>query len=438
MQKCFKTHIETNFPFLINSPIALAVSGGIDSMVLLDLCVKSHLQCSVLHCNFQLRGLQSNQDQEFLKNQCEGYAVEFHTVNFHTKAYVKKAKISTQMGARELRYNWFREQKEQLGFAYLLTAHHADDNLETFLINLGRASGLEGLTGIPPINDYIVRPLLPFSRSEINRYAEEQNIAWREDSSNAQTKYIRNKYRHEIIPLIKQIKPDFLDSFTKSLQYLHQSNSIIKMAVAQQRAHLFVEKDHAIEISVAGLKALHPLEAYLFELFKPYGFKSEVELLQLLDTLSGKQLISDSHRLIRNRDHLLLTALKDSDADQIFTIPQHQKSIRYPIHLFIEQIEVKAPVSRNSVLVDKEKLKFPLILRKRRNGDYFCPFGMRGRKKLSKYFKDEKFSLIEKENQWLLCNGDDEIIWIIGQRADDRFKITDRTTEILKITSLHA
>src|SRR5690606_36448186 len=148
--------------------------------------------------------------------------------------------------------------------------------------------------------------------------------------------------------------------------------------------------------------------------------------------------VCSSDLLIRNRDHLLLTALKDSDADQIFTIPQHQISIRYPIHLFIEQIEVKAPVSRNSVLVDKEKLKFPLILRKRRNGDYFCPFGMRWRKKLSKYSKDEKFSLIEKENQWLLCNGDDEIIWIIGQRADDRFKITDRTTEILKITSLHA
>jgi len=438
MQQRFKTHIERKLPFLINTPIAIAVSGGIDSMVLLDLCRALNLNYRVLHCNFQLRGQQSLEDQQFIAKWCKEYGVEFHTVSFDTKAYVEQAKVSTQMAARDLRYNWFLQQKQELGFSYLLTAHHADDNLETFLINLGRASGLEGLTGIPEINDYIVRPLLPFSRSEITLYAKEHQILWREDCSNAESKYIRNKYRHDIIPIIKQFKPDFLGNFTKSLRHLNQSNSIIKAVVDQKRELLFFKNGEVIEIPVAKLLELDPLNAYLFELFKPYGFKNEIELLQLLTTLSGKQLLSESHRLIRNRAHLLLTSLESDTFQDEYTIDQEQKSIRIPVQLTFEVTASKTTVSKDAILVDKEKLKFPLILRKRQNGDYFYPFGMLGKKKLSKYFKDEKFSLLEKENQWLLCNGDHEIIWIIGTRADDRFRITEKTTEILKITSLHA
>lgn len=438
MQQRFKTHIERKLPFLKETPIALAVSGGIDSMVLLDLCCTFNLNCKVLHCNFQLRGEESMQDQRFIEEQCQAYGVELYTTSFDTKAYAESAKLSIQMAARELRYNWFLQQKEDLGFSWLLTAHHADDNLETFMINLGRASGLEGLTGIPEVNDYIVRPLLPFSRSEINQYAKEHQIEWREDSSNAESKYIRNKFRHDIIPLIKDMKPDFLENFTKALSHLNQSNSIIKTAVEEKRSQLFNQCDEVIEIPIAKLIELHPLNAYLYELFKPYGFKNEMELLQLLDTLSGKQLISGSHRLIRNRDHLLLAPLKPSTSENKYTIKEKQENLRHPIQLKFEQTELKAQLSRDEVLVDKEKLKFPLILRKRQNGDYFYPFGMQGKKKLSKYFKDEKFSLLEKENQWLLCNSDNEIIWIVGHRADDRFRITERTTEILKITSLHA
>ncbi|WP_417362952.1 tRNA lysidine(34) synthetase TilS [Galbibacter sp.] len=438
MQQRFKTHIERKLPFLFNTPIALAVSGGIDSVVLLDLCRNIKLNCSVLHCNFQLRGQESLQDLQFITALCKTYGVDFHTINFDTKTHAQEAKVSIQMAARDLRYDWFLQQKQELGFSYLLTAHHADDNLETFLINLGRASGLEGLTGIPEINDYIVRPLLPFSRSEIVQYAKAHQIMWREDSSNAESKYIRNKYRHDIIPLIKQMKPDFLENFTKSLQHLNQSNSIVKTTVDQKRDQLFSENNGVIEIPVIKLMELVPLTAFLYELFKPFGFKNGVELLQLLDTLSGKQLISDSHRLIRNREQLLLVPLESNTLEYEYTITQEQESINYPIQLHIEHTELKTEISKDEVLVDKEKLKFPLILRKRQNGDYFYPFGMLGKKKLSKYFKDEKFSLLEKENQWLLCNGDNEIIWIVGARADDRFKITETTTEILKITSLHA
>lgn len=438
MQERFKNHINRNFPFLLNTPIALAVSGGIDSMVLLHLCYSLKLNCSVLHCNFALRGEESEKDQQFIEQQCQDYGLRVLTRSFDTKTFAGERKISIQMAARALRYDWFSQQRKVLGFSWVLTAHHADDNLETFLINLSRASGLEGLTGIPETNDYLVRPLLPFSRSEIQDYAKEHCIDWREDASNAETKYIRNKFRHDVIPLLKEIRPMFLENFTRSLSHLNQANTILKTTVDQKRRELFIQTGDVIEIALAELKKLRPLRPYLYELFSPYGFKTVAELEQLLDTLSGKQLYSQTHRLIRNRDHLLLKELEPNATSDRYVIEAKQTAVSYPIKLSIEKSGPKTTLSSEVVLLDKEKLKFPLILRKWENGDYFYPFGMQGKKKLSKYFKDEKFSLLEKENQWLLCNGDLEIIWIVGRRLDDRFKITERTTEMLKITLLHA
>ena len=438
MQERFKNHINRNFPFLLNTHIALAVSGGIDSMVLLHLCYTLKLNCTVLHCNFQLRGEESDKDQQFIQQQCQEYDLQVITTSFDTTTYAEQAKVSIQMAARTLRYDWFYQQKVRIGFSWLLTAHHADDNLETFLINLSRASGLEGLTGIPEINDYVVRPMLPFSRSEINHYAKEHQIFWHEDYSNAETKYIRNKFRHDVIPMLKEIRPEFLENFTRSLSHLNQANSILKTTVEEKRQQLFSNAGDVIEIPVAKLKVLQPLKGYLYELFKPYGFKIVDELVQILNTLSGKQLYSETHRLVRNRDLLLLAPLESGVTKTQYIIDEQQRVIIDPIKLSIEKTELKTTTSTDEVLLDKEKLKFPLILRKWQNGDYFYPFGMQGKKKLSKYFKDEKYSLLEKENQWILCNGDQEIIWIVGHRADDRFKITERTTEILKITFLHA
>lgn len=438
MQERFKNHINRNFSFLSNTPIALAVSGGVDSMVLLHLCYNLKLNCTVLHCNFQLRGEESDKDQQFIEQQCQEYDLQVITKSFDTTVYAEQEKVSIQMAARTLRYDWFYQQKERIGFSCLLTAHHADDNLETFLINLSRASGLEGLTGIPEINDYVVRPMLPFSRSEIYHYAKEHQILWREDHSNAETKYIRNKFRHDVIPLLKEIRPEFLENFTRSLSHLNEANNILKTTVDEKRQQLFSNTGDVIEIPVAKLKVLQPLKGYMYELFKPYGFKIVDELVQLLDTLSGKQLYSETHRLIRNRDLLLLAPLEYGVTKTQYIIDEQQRVITDPIKLSIEKTDLKINTSTDEVLLDKEKLKFPLILRKWQNGDYFYPFGMQGKKKLSKYFKDEKYSLLEKENQWILCNGDQEIIWIVGHRADDRFKITERTTEILKITFLHA
>jgi tRNA(Ile)-lysidine synthase len=427
-----QNHIKSRFPFLEKSKILIAISGGMDSVVLTNLCHKMKLNFALAHCNFNLRGKESDADEDFVLQLAEDLNLEVFIESFDTENYAKEQQLSIQMAARELRYTWFNELMEQLKFDYLLTAHHADDNLETFLINLSRGTGLEGLTGIPEINGTIVRPLLTFSRNELEVYAIENKISWREDSSNITTKYLRNKIRHDVIPALKVANPQVLQNFNKTLTFLQDSNEIIEDRIVEiQKKVVSVEED-MIRMNIKKIQKLSNSKAYLYQLLKDFNFTEWDDVTALLTAQSGKQVFSETHRLLKDRDTLILSENVLIN-DVKISIPEIEGQVKTPLGTLNFGTVSKINKSNDTAIyVDLDTLKFPLTIRKWEEGDFFYPFGMKGKKKLSKYFKDEKLSLIEKEHIRLLCSGTD-IVWIVGKRADERFKVTDKTKTILKI-----
>ena len=435
MQKDFNNHIDKNLSILKEGKLLIAVSGGIDSVVLTYLCKNLNLNFSLAHCNFNLRAEESNKDEAFVEGLAEVLDVEVFIQNFNTEVYAAEHKRSIQMAARELRYDWFKELAEQLKFDYILTAHHADDNLETFLINFTRGTGLNGLTGIPMINDNIVRPLLPFSRLQIEAYVKANKIAWREDASNASRKYLRNKLRHEVVPILKEINPQLLDSFQNTIHNLNDTAFIVEDSLKAFAERAIVSKDSfGTTYKVSEFKNTANPKAYLFEIFKNYGFTEWNDIVDLLDAQSGKLVKSNSHRLIKHRDFLILTDLGDSKrSEESLIINEDINGIETPIGtLSFDNAEGVFGVTKNTIFVDKDLLKFPLEFRLWKEGDTFQPIGMTGKKKVSKYLKDEKLSLVEKENTWLLIS-DNKVVWVIGKRADDRFKVTKNTINILEV-----
>lgn len=434
MLQAFRQHLDTHLEFLRDSKLLLAISGGLDSMVLAHLCHQLKLNVSLAHCNFNLRGEESDADEAFILDLAEDLELDVFIESFDTESYAKEeAGISIQMAARELRYSWFSELAEQLHFDYILTAHHADDNLETFLINLTRGTGLDGLTGIPEVFGKIVRPLLPFSRETIAAYASAEYIEWREDSSNPSTKYLRNKLRHNIIPILKQINPQLLQNFQTTISNLQDSQDLIDDAVVNVQKKVAEVDGDQIKFNVDKLKKLSNPKAYLYELLKDFNFTAWNDVVHLLDAQSGKQVFSPTHRLLKDRDFLLLSEI-DQDSKEIpISILKKDKEVTTVVgNLFFEKVDAISEISKNIVYVDEDQLKYPLTIRKWQKGDLFYPLGMKGKKKLSKYFKDEKLSIIDKENIWILFSGE-EVVWIIGKRADERFKVTENTTNILKI-----
>lgn len=430
----FSDHINLKLPFLKEGNVLIACSGGLDSMVLTRLCHFTKINFALAHCNFMLRGEESNKDEAFVAESAQELGVEFFTTEFKTKKYAESNGLSIQMAARGLRYNWFKELALENKFDFVLTAHHADDNLETFLINLSRGSGIDGLVGIPEINDIYVRPLLPFSRDLILQLAKEKEWKWREDSSNQSTKYLRNHLRHHVIPELKKSTPQFLQNFENSLEYLKQSNEFIKNQTNLLKNELFDHEDsETIKVSIQRIRELGNPKSYIFFLFREYGFRSWNDITQILNAQSGKQLFSETHRLVKDREHLLLTPITNQITDRCYTIPEQENMVMITSGtLKLKEVDAIGEVDLKTIYVDKEKLKYPLRVRKWEEGDYFYPLGMVGKKKLSKYFKDEKLSLLAKERVWLVCSGDD-IVWIINYRADNRFKITPQTKHILKI-----
>lgn len=401
-------------------------------MVLAHLCDACEMDFVLAHCNFQLRDAESDKDEAFVRELAISLGKKILVTRFSTMEYVAKHKSTVQIAARELRYAWFLELMGEHGIRTLVTAHHADDSLETFLINLSRGTGLEGLVGIPAKTDTLSRPLLLFSRAEILKYAKDQNVVWRDDASNADTKYLRNNIRHNIVPHLKELHPTFLDNFLRTQEYLSDTASIAHTHIQQMRRQLFVMEDHVEKVRVSSLLELTPTKTYLFHFLKDYGFTQWDDIYGLLTANSGTEVHSGTHRLLRDREYLLLKERSESDY-LAFPIAENQGVVKVPIKLKLEQVDSLGETRPDILYVDKETLKYPLLVRKWEKGDYFYPFGMKGRKKVSKFFKDSKMDTFSKEGQWLLCS-DNKIVWVIGKRPDDRFKVHGNTTKIIRIS----
>ena len=399
-------------------------------MVLVHLMAEIGLDFAIAHCNFQLRGEESNKDEEFVEALAKNLDCKYYIKHFDTGKYVSRSKQSVQMVARDLRYQWFMALIEEHNEDYLLTAHHADDSLETFLINLSRGTGIKGLIGIPERSGSILRPLLPFSRQEISLYARNKNISWREDSSNLEKYYLRNQIRHDIIPSLKKLNPAFLENFNQTQSNLRDVSTIFKKHIEKLKAAIFIPYGTGWKIPVMALEELVPLDGYLHALFADYGFKEWANVKELLSASSGKQLLSDKYRLIRDRQELILAPILQKKYET-FNFRPVTGRVQGPVPMDIDSVRDISKRSKNIIYVDKETLNHRLEVRKWKKGDYFYPLGMKGRKLISKFFKDEKFNAIQKEEQWLLFSGD-KLVWIIGHRADDRFKVQPQTKEILR------
>ena len=410
--------------------ILVAVSGGVDSMVLCDLLIQSHIKFSVAHCNFQLRGIDSDEDAFFVEEFCKKNQLELFSKKFDVEKFKQEKNYSIQMAARELRYDWFSELMKSNDFDCLLTAHHQNDSFETFLINLSRGTGIEGLVGIQNIGDTLFRPLLPFSKEEIRKYASENKVKWREDISNFEDGYVRNKIRHQITPVLNEIHPNFLKNFSKSVEFLKSDRLLIQNYIETLRKELFKKKEDAYFISIQELKELYPLQTYLYYLFSDFGFKHPLEVEKLLFSTNNGEIQSPKFRLIKNREEFILLPIQNEILSNEIEIKLNQM-IEKPLYLKISKSE-KRDFSASESL-DLDAIQFPLRLRKQKTGDVFYPLGMKGSKKLSKFFKDEKFSKVEKENTWILVDNEDQILYIVGKRADDRFKINENTHKFLNI-----
>lgn len=425
-------HIAQNFPMLREQTTLLACSGGVDSMVLAHIFLENKFKFSVAHCNFKLRDKESDADAEFVKNWAKKNKVPFYTQSFDTKKYAKENGISTQMAARDLRYAWFYELLHTQEFNYLATAHHLDDDIETFFINFFRGSGIKGLTGIPEKNKNIIRPLLKFSKSEIKTFAIQQKIKWREDSSNLKEDYLRNKLRHKIIPEIQKINPNFSQNYLKVKKHLLASESLIEDYMSLIFSWAVTQKQDAYHINIQKIKNLPHTNEVLYQLLNPFGFTSWDDVYNLLESQSGKMVASKEFRILKNREQLIISKKTEGSDNNSYAITKDTTKISKPITLKFETIYKTDTLDKTAVYFDKSLLKFPLELRKWKQGDYFYPLGMHGKKKLSKYFKDEKLSLFDKEKVWVLCS-ENKIVWVVGYRQDERFKIKENTKEILKI-----
>jgi tRNA(Ile)-lysidine synthase len=435
--KQFEININKNKLFSKTDKLLIAFSGGIDSVVLSDLLYKAEYKIELAHCNFQLRGQEAKEDTKFCENFAKSINVPFHVIYFDTKIYAEKHKLSIQMAARELRYNWFKSLKNQHQFNYILTAHHANDTIETLFVNLIRGTGINGLQGIPEKQNDIIRPLLFASKDDIIKYADNENLSFREDSSNQEVKYKRNFIRHQIIPELKKLNPALEDTLKSSIQFFKQSSEIITEYAQLKFQSICHEANSFLYIDKQLLINEKQKETLLFEWLHDKQFKTN-QIQQLTEALSkigniGKQFSSATHKLVIDRKYIIVKALDNKEETTEFVINSITDTMHLPINLYFEQTEdLTFPKSLNEISIPYSVHTFPLTLRRWKQGDKFKPFGMDGFKKLSDFFKDQKLSLFEKENVWIL-ESKQHIIWLIGYRMDNRCKVIEGAQKVLKI-----
>lgn len=416
----------------------LAVSGGMDSMLMCHLFKEAGFPFAIAHCNFQLRGEEADGDEQSVKQLAEKLEVPFFTIRFNTKEYAEQNKISIQVAARNLRYEWFEKIRKENNCRLIATAHQHNDNIETALFNFIKGSGVRGLRGIPVRQGNIIRPMLFATRAQIEEYVKDNNLTYREDSSNAETKYTRNKIRHELIPLIETINPAFEKTFAEKLDILTELEELYTSRNGRQAKQLFLPRKDDVYIPILKLKKTKHASTVLYEYLKEYDYTIEqvYDMLANLDDTPGKQFVTTKARIVKDRKFFILslnttkqfTTAIINEGDKTVSLGNQELTVE---KLSKENLKIKPDAA--FAYLDKSKLEFPLIIRHWKQGDYFYPFGMgMKKKKVSKFFKDIKMPLHQKETVWVL-ESNKKIAWVAGHRLDERFKVTDKTTAVLQI-----
>ena len=446
MLKQFQLYINRYNLIAEGDRLILALSGGIDSMVLADLLLKVKVDFVVAHCNFHLRGKESDGDERFVREYAEKSGIQCYVKNFDTEQYAAEQGVSIEMAARDLRYAWFEKLRQQLGYDKIAVAHHADDQAETFFINLLRGAGLRGLKGMQPQNGLIIRPLLWASREQIRKYAVENHIVWREDHTNVESVYLRNRIRNQLLPVFDELQPEARQGLYKSLEHLASENELYRALLKEKLAQI-VERDGDVQrlpySKLVKTKVPEPVEGptysfqLLFEWLRQYGFNTDQchFIYDSIGTGIGNQYCSPTHYVVIGRDELQLSEIKEKTDDEI-QIQIGVEEILLPVHLQFSKLErtVDFIINKSSEMaqLDFDKMKFPLTLRHWRHGDRFHPLGMKGSKLLSDFFVDQKFTEYQKQNVWLLVSADGDILWVVGCRIDDRYKISEKTRAVFE------